>query len=190
MFTQSPLVACADLAFENPSLQLTERQLVGHLNLRGTPDASFLHQVSGVIGLELPTDPNTCIESNGITALWLSPDEWLLITPDKLLVDVVNALNAALLGQHFAVTDISSAQTQIRVCGPLAAELLAKGTPIDLHPRVFAVGLCAQTVLAKAGVTLFKLEQASFEVIVRRSFADYLWRWLHDATLEFNLKLD
>ena len=61
--------------------------------------------------------------------------------------------------------------------GETARNLIAKGCPLDLHPRVFAAGRCAQSVLAKADVTLHQLdEEPSYDLFVLCSFADYLWR--------------
>jgi sarcosine oxidase subunit gamma len=59
---------------------------------------------------------------------------------------------------------------------------LAKGCTLDFHPRVFRPGTCAQSGLAKANV-LIRLgdDPDSFDVVVRRSFADYLLRWLRHA---------
>ncbi len=70
-------------------------------------------------------------------------------------------------------------------------ELLAKGCPLDLHPRVFDVGQCAQSHLAKAPILIRQLDrEPAFEIVVRRSFADYLWVWLEDAAAEYGFEVD
>ena len=70
--------------------------------------------------------------------------------------------------------------------GPSARDVLAKGCPLDLHPAVFGPGDCAQTLLAKANVTLRCVDDSPrFELIVRRSFAEYAALWLHDAAMEY-----
>jgi sarcosine oxidase subunit gamma len=60
--------------------------------------------------------------------------------------------------------------------------VFAKGCTLDFHPRAFSNGMCAQSGLARANV-LFALPESDdeFLVVVRRSFADYLLCWLHDA---------
>ncbi len=74
----------------------------------------------------------------------------------------------------------------IRIGGPNAADLLATDCPLDLHPSQFKPGQCAQTRLAKAGMTLSPLaDDSGFEVIIRRSFADYLLLWLQGAAIAF-----
>jgi sarcosine oxidase gamma subunit len=81
-----------------------------------------------------------------------------------------------------SVVDNSSGLTTIHVTGDNAAALIATDCPLDLHPREFKPGQCAQTRLAKAGMTISPLADGSgFELIIRRSFADYLLLWLQDA---------
>ncbi len=83
-----------------------------------------------------------------------------------------------------SVVDNSSGLTTIHVSGDKAGELLATDCPLDLHPRVFGPGQCAQTRLAKAGMTVAPLADGNgFEIIIRRSFADYLLLWLQDAAI-------
>ncbi|MDX1654914.1 MAG: sarcosine oxidase subunit gamma family protein [Candidatus Competibacteraceae bacterium] len=160
----------------------------GFVNLRGDPeDDVFLKAVAGVLGADLPVAPNTVAEGDGVVAYWLGPDEWLLATAPDGQGELERRLRGALEGQHTAVTDITGGQTVIVIQGSHGAELLAKATPLDIHPRVFGVGQCAQTRLAKAGGLIRPLEGGGFELVVRRSFADYLWLWLRDAAQEYGL---
>jgi sarcosine oxidase subunit gamma len=97
-------------------------------------------------------------------------------------------LRQALAGRHVAVTDVSEARTVIAVAGPRARDLMAKGTPLDLHPRVFGPGACAQSVFAKAGAIIDQVDDApTYEVYVLNSFADYLWSWLERAGEEYGI---
>jgi sarcosine oxidase, subunit gamma len=119
---------------------------------------------------------------------WLGPDEWLLVTPEGRCAAIEAALRTALVGVRSAVTDISGGQTVVALRGGAVRDLLAKGCPLDLHPRVFAAGQCAQSHLAKAPVLIRQLDgEPSFEIVVRRSYADYLWLWLEDAAAEYGL---
>lgn len=165
-------------------VRLRELAFLGYLNLRGDPaDPAFLAAVKGVLGLALPLSPNTLARGAGLTLLWLGPDEWLLLTPAGEQSALQWKLETALAGQHAAITDVSSGLTRVSVGGPRMREVLAKGMTLDLHPRAFQSGHCAQTLCAKAGVTVW-LEESALQLLVRRSFADYLWRWLEDAAWE------
>jgi sarcosine oxidase subunit gamma len=138
------------------------------------------------LGVEAPSEPNTVIEAGDNRIYWLGPDEWLVVTPADQQQQVGERLRDALDGVFSSVVDNSSGLTMIHVSGDNAAALLATDCPFDLHPREFRPGQCAQTRLAKAGMTISPLADGKgFEVIIRRSFADYLLRWLQDAAVAF-----
>src|SRR5699024_10993559 len=100
------------------------------------------------------TEPNTFVTTDGVSALWLGPDEWLLVTEAGGQAALESKINDH-IGDLFAgVTDVSSYYTTIEIAGHEATELLARGTPLDLHPRVFGAGRCAQTLLAKTAATI------------------------------------
>jgi sarcosine oxidase subunit gamma len=97
-------------------------------------------------------------------------------------------LRAALDGRHYAVTDVTEGRTIIGLSGPHARDVLMKGCPIDIHPREFKAGECAQSTLAKANIILHQTsDDPSYDIYVERSFASYLWDWLEDASLEYGL---
>ena len=169
---------------------LGERVFLGHVNLRGDPeDAAFLETVQGLLGTGLPTEPNTVVDGDGVGALWLGPDEWLLITPPNMESQLIESLRGALGDIFAAVTDVSGGQTVISLQGPHARDILTKGCSLDLHPRVFGPGVCAQTLIAGVAVTIRQVDETpSFDLIVRRSFAEYLALWLEDAAQENGLE--
>jgi sarcosine oxidase, subunit gamma len=185
---ESPLAGIARLGqrvlvVDGKSCALSEVPFVEMLNLRGDSGAARIAQaVWSVTGLALPTVPNTASLSAQRQLLWLGPDEWLLKLQDGQGDAVESALRSALQGQHFSVVQVGDGNTTLTVKGPAAADLLSRGCPLDLHPRAFPAGALAQSHIAKAGATVLCLEAAtSFELTVRRSFADYLFRWLCEA---------
>ena len=188
---QSPLsgffATAADDPADGAAVVISERPFLGHLDLRGDPgDGGFTSAAEAVLGFGLPTEPNTTAGKGGLLALWLGPDEWLVVTPPDAQTSLAQSLETALDGMHVSVTDVTGGQTAITLSGPRAREVLAKGCPLDLHPSVLRPGDCAQTLLAKANITLRCVDASpSFELIVRRSFADYAALWLQDAALEY-----
>jgi sarcosine oxidase subunit gamma len=81
---------------------------------------------------------------------------------------------------------VSANRTTIELSGPHARDILEKGMPIDLHPRSFGPGHCAQTLLARAQVIVRQVDaKPTYHVLVRGSFAPYLADWLVDAAKEF-----
>ena len=170
---------------------LSERPHRCQIDLRGDAgDPAFAQAVAEAAGLTLPIEPNTVAEAGGLAALWLGPDEWLIVGPPGREAELAPRLRAALGQVHAAVTDVSEARTAIAVAGPRARDLLAKGMPLDLHPRVFGPGACAQTGLAKANVILRRTDdRPTFEIYLPNSFADHLWTWLEAAAEEYGVAI-
>ncbi|MDX1499633.1 MAG: sarcosine oxidase subunit gamma family protein [Woeseiaceae bacterium] len=154
----------------------------GFVNLRGNAeDAEFMHRAARVLDQPLPAEPNT-ISIAGHRVYWLGPDEWLIRCAAGQAAGVVAALEDALAGLHVAVNDVSGGNVAIDLAGAAVRDLLARGSTLDFHPRAFRPGDCAQTGLAKAGVLVGQLTDApTFELVVRRSFADYVLRWLRHS---------
>ncbi|MCP4075299.1 MAG: sarcosine oxidase subunit gamma [Gammaproteobacteria bacterium] len=186
---ESPLVQIDFNQFEKvKGIKLTELKFQGHLNLRGRlNDKAFCKAISDAIGVELTSlKANTFILSEDFKVYWLGPDEWLIVTPPDQQLELKNTLQQALQGIFSSVTDVSSGQTIISISGFNARSLIEKGCTIDLHPRQFKKGDCAQTHLSKATVLLSVVKSSeAFEIIIRRSFADYLGLWLLDSSSEF-----
>ena len=115
---------------------ISERPFLGHLNLRGDPsDRAFMDGVERALGLALPVEPNTVSVGDALQALWLGPDEWLIVTPRDEQVAVADALVEALVGVFASVTDITGGQTVVTLSGERSRDVLAKGCSLDLHPR-------------------------------------------------------
>jgi sarcosine oxidase, subunit gamma len=174
---ESPLVARNDV-IEGFAVSVRERPFRGHVNVRGRGAGTvFRETVENVAGVALPLEPNTANAKGERTLFWLGPTEWLLTCPGAEEVPLSNALDARLAGEFASVVRLCGGQTVLEFQGEGARDLLAKGCPLDLHPRAFPAGRCAQTHVAKAPALLRPLP-AGVELIVRRSFADYLWHWL------------
>ncbi len=177
-------------------VRMSDRSQGGRISLRGDPaDRAFMTAAGQALDMVLPTDPNTGAVADRVAALWLGPDEWLLTTGEEAAPAVTEALRKALAGLAAAVVDVGDAATVIRLSGSSAAEVLAKGCALDLHPTVFGPGRVAQTLVAQADVILHRVESDSadepaFDIHVRRSFAEYLWQWLADAAMEYGVGVD
>ncbi len=172
-----------DLLVDGRPCSLAEIPFVDMLNLRGdASDPRFSKAVLETTGMVLPTMPNTASIDPQRQLLWLGPDEWLLKLRDRQGEAIAIALESALQGQHNAVVDVGHGNTTLLLQGPGSGDLLARGCPIDLHPRAFPTGALAQTHVAKASATVLCMYAGiQYELTVRRSFADYLVRWLCEA---------
>ena len=201
---QSPLAhlhldarAANDADLVGAGLRLSERAHLGMINVRGVAaDPAFAPAFKKATGVELPTAANTTAgKADGVHAIWLGPDEWLVITPPGREHALADKLRAATKALHAAVTVTGEARTVIRVAGANARDAIAKGCPLDLHPRVFGPGQCGQTILGRADMLIHqpaldrKSGAPSYDVFVLRSFAEYAWTWLEDAGREYGVQV-
>jgi len=166
---------------------IAERSALACVNLRGNAgDAKFVRAVASVADLEPPRTPNTTVSGLLVSLLWLGPDEWLMTSETQRGDALAAGLRQALAGVHAAVTEVGDGRIVYAVSGVHARSVLAKGCSIDLDPRAFCVGQCAQTLLAKTAVLIhMRAPEPVFDVHVARSYADYAWAWLAQAAREY-----
>lgn len=191
-----PITPTAAIGAARPrGIRLCERRL-GKIELRGDAgDRAFMAAVGRTLDLLLPGEPNSTAARGDLVALWLGPDAWLLTCPPGALAAHTGSVRKALSDVHAAVTDVSDGRVALRLAGPNARDVLAKGCPLDLHPRAFATGSCAQSLLAKASVLIHLPDDEAqrgptFDLYVGRSFAHYLWAWLEDAGQEYGVQVE
>ena len=136
-----------------------------------------------LFGVALPLVPNTTARSDALVVFWIGPRSWLLVdgaiagTPAPragfdATRDVLNAGGSALF-------DVGASRLAYTLRGPQVAAVLARGCPLDFHPRTFAPGHCAQSVFGHANVLIYRHHASdAFTVMVARSLARDVWRGL------------
>ncbi len=132
-------------------------------------------------GVILPEQPCRFCTANDRSALWLAPDEHLLLGPPGEANAMEAGLVAALSGMPHSLVDVSHRQVGISVSGRDASALLNTGCPLDLDPAEFPVGMCTRTLLAKADIVLWRPDAEEFRLETGRSFLSYVMRWLREA---------
>lgn len=168
---------------------LTELPVTGLLVLRAQADKPALQAaLKTVLNLDLPgvlssdTDAGHCVR-------WIAPDEWLLSCAVQNAFDIENKIRSACGDASIAVVNVSGGFTLINVSGPHANDVLKKSTAYDVHPTNFTPGKVVNTVFAKAQVTMRCIDTEQVELIVRRSFADYVWHWIQVVSAEYGLSI-
>jgi sarcosine oxidase subunit gamma len=145
-------------------------------------DAGALSAAQTTLACKLPLTPNKSVAAGARVALWLGPDQWLILLPAA----DAGALARGLAGHAASVVDVSDLRAVFELAGPSARDVLRKGCAIDLHPRVFGPGDCALTALARVRVALCQVDdRPAYRILIERSYAVYLWDWLIDAMAEF-----
>jgi len=168
------------------SIQVSLFPNMNLINLRGNPqDQSFRDNTETTLGQSLPVTPNSMSRKNH-SIYWLGPDEWLIASTEH--DDIVSQLESRLAGHFFAVNPQHGGLSFMTLTGTDVPGMLAKGTTLDLHPREFKVGDCAQSGLAKASMLLACSDKLPvFDLVVRRSFTEYVALWLDHAGREFGV---
>lgn len=168
-----------------PGLVIAELAHLGKLNLRGNAD--ILPAVKKHTGCPSLPANNSTVTVGERSLVWLAPDEYLLLCEAGQEANLTSQLMLDLGKVHAAVNNVTDALCAISLRGSAVRRVLAKGCALDLHPSVFTAGMCAQTMLSHAAVTLIAGEDNRFMVICRTSFAAYTHDWLMDAGLEYGV---
>ena len=140
-------------------------------------DLAAATAIGDALGVALPTVPCRSNRSSDRAALWLGPDEWLVLANK----------GATLPATHpgAGIVDVSHRETALCVSGPRAAWAINAFCALDLHLSAFPVGACTRTVFGKAEIVLWRTAEENFRIEVARSFAPYVWACLEEARREF-----
>lgn len=148
--------------------------------------AAVRDAVQRTTGLTLPAEPRR-VEGAGLVALWSGPEQWTLLAAGAGAAELEPRLAAALAGLA-AVTAIGDARAVLRVSGPQARAVLARGIAIDLHPAAFGPDATALTMASMIDVQISRLPgDDAFELMLFRSFAGSLWHWLEESAAEHGI---
>jgi sarcosine oxidase subunit gamma len=156
------------------------------LNLRGK-SREFLSTIGKNINMILPMEANTSSTSDNYTSMWLSPDEWMIVSNDTIdkenniyeIEDMLfNKISKTNLG---AVTDVSDQFILINLTGEKVFDLLSTGCPFDFSNFKIKKGAVAQTLLIQIDVIIHLKEINTVNLFVRRSFSEHLMSWIDDA---------
>jgi sarcosine oxidase subunit gamma len=150
--------------------------------LRGAP--AILGAAGEALGLSLSMPACRASVNGTRSALWLGPDERLLLDEESSAAETASRLGQVLHDQPHSLVDVSHRQVALAIAGAHATTVLAAGCPLDLDPSAFPVGMCTRTVLAKAEIVLWRRTDDSFHLEVWRSFAGYVSGLIAEAARE------
>jgi len=161
---------------------LTPGPGLARFSLRG--DLIVLADALGRFGVPISRSACRAIEADLGAALWLGPDEQLLLTPERNSAPLAQALQAGLASIPHSLVDVSHRQTSFTLTTPDARTLLNAGCPLDLSNEAFPVGMCTRTLFEKSEIVLWRSGPDRFQIEVWRSFAPYVTALLADAARE------
>jgi heterotetrameric sarcosine oxidase gamma subunit len=138
-------------------------------------------------GLDLPGMGGSAT-ARGVSLHGSTPEQWLAVAPGAAAGSLAARLDRK-LGALAMVTDQSHGRTVMRIEGPRARDVLAKGTAVDLRPTSFKPGMCAATQIGHVGVMIACTGPDSFELSVLRSFAEGFWLGVCELALEWGYEI-
>ena len=167
-------------------LQMKEIKPIMKLVIRGKK-REFISAIGKSLNILLPTEANTSTQSDRLTALWLSPDEWMIFSnqsvdestnnyeTEKLLIKNISKLNIG------AVTDVTDQFVMINLKGNKVYELFQTGSPYNFNDFQIKKGAVTQTILTKIDIIVHNQDKNAVNLFVRRSFSQHLFSWMNDA---------
>ena len=166
---------------EFPNLKLNLAEPIRKLNLRGK-NRDFFTKAGKILSIMLPTESNTSATIKNISALWLSPDEWMVYGKDidkNLMLSLDSEISKLNLG---SVTDVSDQWVLINMNGKNVFEILSKGSPFDFNKFKTHKNVVVQTLLNHVDVILHHNDTNNVDLFVRKSFSEHLWLWINDSS--------
>jgi methylglutamate dehydrogenase subunit D len=172
-----------------PGLVIEERADIAFASVIAKHGKRFtlVNAVNTAFGVVLP-DRARRVTRGAVTFAGTGPDQWIASAEGPEAVGFA-AKARARLGPFTAVADQSDARLVLRLSGPRVRDVLAKGVPIDLHPKAFKPGDVAVTLIAYIGVQLDMLDDATFQLTAPRSTAGSFWSWLTASAAEFGYEI-
>ncbi len=174
---QSPLAGVT--APDGLSISIREIPDRGMIDLRGiTSDPAFMSAAHDALGFALPTEPRSSASWGDVKVLWLSIDQWLILSTRSKAHEILANLRNTLKGIHSLAVDVSDMRAVIRLEGEGCREVLMKGTSLDLLAPEYKPGCCRRMRYAEIAALLHVVEENVFDVYVFRSYAHYTWNFL------------
>ena len=167
-------------------LQMKEISPIMKLIVRGKK-REFISAVGKSLNILLPTEANTSTQSDKLTALWLSPDEWMIFSNDTMSEDLNDYETEKLLQNNIskinigAVTDVTDQFVMINLKGNKIYELFQSGSPFNFNNFKNKKGATTQTILGKIDIIVHNQDKNTVNLFVRRSFSEHLFSWMNDA---------
>ena len=167
-------------------LKIKEIYPIMKLNLRGK-SRDFLSTIGKNINMILPVESNTSSSSDKYTSMWLSPDEWMIVSNDTIDKEnnkyeienlLFNKISKTNLG---AITDVSDQFVLLDLKGEKIFDLLSTGCPFNFDNFKTKKSAVTQTLLAQIDVIILNKEIDNVNLFVRRSFSEHLMSWIKDA---------
>jgi sarcosine oxidase subunit gamma len=161
---------------------------IAHIAARKGKIPEVVQRLAALVGTA-PEDGPRCVTGDSMVLVGCAPGQWLAFLEGTSRAAGLARVTDA-LADIASVTDTSSGKVVVRVTGPRARDVLAKGCPVDLDPRVFGPGSAAATEIAHVGCLLWQVDdKPTFDLVVNRSPAKSFWSWLAASAAEYGYEV-
>ncbi|MFM1825507.1 MAG: hypothetical protein RLZZ37_142 [Actinomycetota bacterium] len=167
---------------EKKSIFIKEKPFATTLDIRVKPKSKSQKIIENTLKVKLPLKVGQTFKNSKFTVLTLGPDWWLIVGAN---LNHEKLLRSKLKNEFASIVDVSSQRTFIEVSGKYAKEVLEHGWELNLNQDVFKPGMCAQSVIARSPAILYHGPVNTYHLYVRSSFAQHLWNFLTDASMEY-----
>ena len=180
---------------EADGLAINLREIAGRgmIDLRGlASDHTFMAAAKEVLGFDLPKKPRASSAWGDLQALWLAPDQWLILCTGAKKAELLANLRRAFDGLHMLVVDVSDMRAILRAEGDAARTVLLKGCSLDLLGPGYGAGTVRRVRFAEIAALMHVVSEKPdvIDIYVFRSYADYAWDWfLANARAEASVTL-
>ena len=166
-------------------IKISEVETTAKINLRGK-NRDFITKVGKELSIIPPTDPNTSSGNDSLNILWLSPDEWLIYSNNKIDQKNINDLEDRLYNSISkvkigSVSNVTDHWVMINLKGDKVYELLSAGCPFNFNKFKNLQGAVTQTLINHTDVIIHNKNNNDLNIFVRRSFSNHLWSWMNDS---------
>jgi len=170
------------------NFSMEEKSPIGKINLRGNiENKDFVSKVGKILGIILPKEACSTSMKEKITSLWFGPNEWLIVSNEKMpketnTYELENVLYENISKTNLgSVTNVTDQFTIFSLSGSNVIKALSKSSPFNFESDIFSNNKVVQTILNHIDVTIHKKDENNIDLYVRRSFAKHLWNWLKDS---------
>jgi heterotetrameric sarcosine oxidase gamma subunit len=173
-----------------PGVVIAERVGLGLATLaaRKGQAGALAAAVQDAYGVDLP-ESSVVAQGPAVSFIGQGPGQWLAVSETLPNDALARDLSTRLQGLA-SISDQSNGRTVLRLSGACARDVLAKGLPIDLHPRVFVVGSAATSAIGHMGVQLWQVDDLpTYDIAALRSVSLSFWRWLTASAAEFGYEV-
>ena len=174
---------------DTPGLDICEIAGRDLVQFAGWPDnfKTVAARLGELIETSIPEQFGLASSSGSRRVFLLAPERLWVVAPDDQ--GLGKRLAESFGAEEAVVTELGHSRSVLRVSGSAVRDVLSKGLPVDIDPRVFPPGAFAQTAIHHISLLLHRVDEGDdaapvFELYVARGFAVSFWDWLTEAATE------